>query len=65
MPSVRPSRLGIGFKPLTAMNLFQYRGVAVLLMVVVVIVLSAEHMSAALRNRLARSSIQILLDRLG
>jgi len=44
---------GIGFKLLTAMNLFQYREVSLLLIVVFVIVLSAERMSAALRNRLA------------
>lgn len=44
---------GIGFKLLTAMNLFQYREVSLLLIVVFVIVLSAERISAALRNRLA------------
>jgi phosphonate transport system permease protein len=44
---------GIGFQLLTAMNLFQYREVSLLLIVVFVIVLSAERMSAALRERLA------------
>jgi phosphonate transport system permease protein len=43
---------GIGFQLLTAMNLFQYREVSLLLIVVFVIVLSAERMSAALRERL-------------
>ena len=43
---------GIGFQLLTAMNLFQYREVSLLLIVVFVIVITAERMSAALRNRL-------------
>jgi phosphonate transport system permease protein len=44
---------GIGFQLLTAMNLFQYQEVSLLLIVVFVIVLAAERMSAALRERLA------------
>jgi phosphonate transport system permease protein len=43
---------GIGFQLLTAMNLFQYREVSLLLIVVFVIVLTAERFSAALRNKL-------------
>lgn len=43
---------GIGFQLLTAMNLFQYREVSLLLIVTFVIVLSAERMSAVLRARL-------------
>jgi len=38
---------------LTAMNLFQYREVSLLLMVTYVIVLSAERFSAVLREKLA------------
>ena len=44
---------GIGFQLLTAMNLFQYRTVAMLLVVTFVIVVSAERLSAALRQRIA------------
>ena len=44
---------GIGFELLTAMNLFQYRGVAMLLVVTFVIVVAAERISAALRRRIA------------
>lgn len=44
---------GIGFQLLTAMNLFQYREVSLLLIIIFVIVLSAERMSAAMRERLA------------
>jgi phosphonate transport system permease protein len=44
---------GIGFQLLTAMNLFQYREVSLLLIVTFVIVLSAERMSAILREKLA------------
>ena len=44
---------GIGFQLLTAMNLFQYREVSLLLIVTFVIVLSAERLSALLRERLA------------
>ncbi len=44
---------GIGFQLLTAMNLFQYREVSLLLIVTFVIVLAAERLSAALRERLA------------
>ena len=44
---------GIGFQLLTAMNLFQYREVSLLLIVTYVIVLSAERFSAVLREKLA------------
>jgi len=44
---------GIGFQILTAMNLFQYQDVSLLLIIIFVIVLSAERVSAALRERLA------------
>jgi phosphonate transport system permease protein len=44
---------GIGFQILTAMNLFQYQDVSLLLIIIFVIVLSAERISAALRERLA------------
>jgi phosphonate transport system permease protein len=44
---------GIGFQLLTAMNLFQYRQVSLLLIVVFVIVLLAERLSAVCRERLA------------
>jgi phosphonate transport system permease protein len=44
---------GIGFQLLTAMNLFQYQEVSLLLIVIFVIVLTAERVSAALRERLA------------
>jgi len=44
---------GIGFQLLTAMNLFQYQEVSLLLIIIFVIVLSAERISAALRERLA------------
>ncbi len=44
---------GIGFQLLTAMNLFQYREVSLLLIVVFCVVLTAERISAALRERLA------------
>jgi phosphonate transport system permease protein len=44
---------GIGFQLLTAMNLFQYQEVSLLLIIIFVIVLGAERMSAALRERLA------------
>lgn len=44
---------GIGFQLLTAMNLFQYREVSLLLIVTFVIVLTVERLSAALRARLA------------
>lgn len=44
---------GIGFQLLTAMNLFQYREVSLLLIVVFVIVLAAERLSAFLRDKLA------------
>jgi len=44
---------GIGFELLTAMNLFQYRTVSMLLIVTFVIVIAAERLSAALRRRIA------------
>ena len=44
---------GIGFQLLTAMNLFQYREVSLLLIVTFVIVLTAERLSAIARERLA------------
>jgi phosphonate transport system permease protein len=44
---------GIGFELLTAMNLFQYREVSLLLIITFVIVLAAERLSAALRAKLA------------
>jgi phosphonate transport system permease protein len=44
---------GIGFQLLTAMNLFQYREVSMLLIVTFVIVLAAERLSAVLREKLA------------
>ena len=43
---------GIGFELLTAMNLFQYREVSLLLIVIFVIVFSAERLSAVCRQRL-------------
>jgi phosphonate transport system permease protein len=44
---------GIGFELLTAMNLFQYQEVSLLLIIIFVIVLAAERISAMLRARLA------------
>ena len=44
---------GIGFQLLTAMNLFQYQQVSLLLIIVFVIVFVAEHLSAICRERLA------------
>jgi phosphonate transport system permease protein len=44
---------GIGFQLLTAMNLFQYQQVSLLLIVVFVIVFAAERLSAICRDRLA------------
>ena len=44
---------GLGFQLLTAMNLFQYQQVSVLLIVTFVIVLAAERLSAVARERLA------------
>ena len=44
---------GLGFQLLTAMNLFQYQKVSVLLIVTFVIVLAAERLSAVARERLA------------
>jgi phosphonate transport system permease protein len=44
---------GIGFQLLTAMNLFQYQEVSLLLIIIFAVVLTAERISAALRERLA------------
>ncbi|HEY2533780.1 MAG TPA: phosphonate ABC transporter, permease protein PhnE [Xanthobacteraceae bacterium] len=44
---------GIGFRLLTAMNLFQYREVSLLLIITFVIVLTAERLSAVLREKLS------------
>jgi phosphonate transport system permease protein len=44
---------GIGFQLLTAMNLFDYQVVSLLLLMTFVIVIAAERMSAVLRARLA------------
>jgi phosphonate transport system permease protein len=44
---------GIGFQLLTAMSLFQYQDVAILIILMFVIVIGAERMSAALRKRVA------------
>jgi phosphonate transport system permease protein len=44
---------GIGFELLTAMNLFQYREVSLLLIVIFVIVFAAERLSAVARERLS------------
>jgi phosphonate transport system permease protein len=44
---------GIGFQLLTAMNLFQYREVSLLLIVIFVIVFTAERLSAVCRQRLS------------
>ena len=44
---------GIGFQLLTAMNLFQYRTVSLLLIMTFVLVIGAERLSAALRKRIA------------
>ena len=42
---------GLGFEVLTAMNLFQYRTVSLLLLLTFVLVIAAERGSAALRKR--------------
>ena len=44
---------GIGFQLLTAMNLFQYREVALLLIITFVIVQAAERLSAILREKIS------------
>ena len=44
---------GLGFQLLTAMNLFRYREVSLLLIITFVLVMSAERVSAILRARLA------------
>jgi phosphonate transport system permease protein len=43
---------GLGFRLLTAMNLFQYREVSTLLIITFILVISAERVSAVLRARL-------------
>src|SRR5215472_8730258 len=43
---------GIGFQLLTAMNLFQYQQVSLLLIIIFVVVITAERISAILRARL-------------
>jgi phosphonate transport system permease protein len=43
---------GIGFQLLTAMNLFQYQEVSLLLIIVFIVVIAAERSSAVLRARL-------------
>jgi phosphonate transport system permease protein len=43
---------GIGFQLLTAMNLFQYQEVSLLLIIIFVVVIAAERLSAVLRARL-------------
>jgi phosphonate transport system permease protein len=42
---------GIGFQLLTAMNLFQYQTVSLLLIITFVLVTSAERLSAYLRSK--------------
>ena len=44
---------GLGFQLLTAMNLFQYKTVSLLLIVTFLLVMAMERMSAALRRRVA------------
>ncbi len=44
---------GLGFELLTAMNLFQYRTVSMTLVVTFILVIAAERLSAALRQRVA------------
>jgi phosphonate transport system permease protein len=44
---------GIGFQLLTAMNLFQYRTVSLLLLVTFLLVMAAERLSAEVRRRVA------------
>ena len=44
---------GIGFQLLTAMNLFQYREVSLLLIITFVIVQTAERLSAVLREKIS------------
>jgi phosphonate transport system permease protein len=43
---------GIGFQLLTAMNLFQYQEVSLLLIIIFIVVIAAERFSAVLRARL-------------
>jgi phosphonate transport system permease protein len=43
---------GIGFLILTAMNLFQYRRVATLLILMYLLVIVVERLSAAIRGRI-------------
>ncbi len=44
---------GIGFQLFTAMSLFDYRQVSLLLIVVFIMVVGAERLSAVLRRKLA------------
>jgi len=44
---------GLGFQLLTAMNLFQYQSVSTLLIVIFLLVVSAERISAAIRQAMA------------
>jgi len=44
---------GLGFRMLTAMNLFQYREVSMLLIVTFLLVVGAEQISSALRKLMA------------
>ena len=44
---------GIGFQLLSAMSLFQYREVSLLLIITFVIVIAAERLSAMLREKIA------------
>jgi phosphonate transport system permease protein len=51
---------GIGFLILTAMNLFQYRRVATLLILMYLLVIVVERLSAAIRGRIReRNSFRI------
>jgi phosphonate transport system permease protein len=43
---------GIGFQLLTAMNLFQYQEVSLLLIIIFIVVIACERVSAVLRARL-------------
>jgi len=44
---------GLGFQLLTAMNLFQYKTVSLLLIMTFLLVMAMERVSAALRRRVA------------
>src|SRR5262249_34097949 len=49
---------GIGFQLLTAMNLSQYQEVSLLLIIIFIVVLTAERISAALRERVAVETLR-------